>query len=209
MIARGPHDPGFVLHLDQDYGSVALVDLADVFQQSGEGRAVGLEGGGPVRRERIRRFSVCIHRLRKTGRVRLDPFGQIRGLVALPSAEPKHDSPQAVRSNVPDDPIECGEFELALFGLDQLPWDWKLDRVGVVRLEAGQHLGHFIRDEDAVVNLSSQDEKGLPIDQEGVLACVLDQLRNWFALCECARSGGSQDQRERGESQRQVNLPFF
>ncbi len=199
MIARGSHDAGFVLHLDKDHGPILLVDFPDMLHQGCEGLAVGLQGRCPMRRKRIRRLSVPIQRLWESRGVGRDPVGEVGGLVALPRAEPEHNGPESVRANVADDPVDRREVELALLGLDQLPWNWKLDGVRVVRLEAGQHLGHFFRDEHTVVDLSPQHKERLAIDQQAVPGALLDQLWNWPALRERKGSGSGQDQRQRGE----------
>ena len=99
-----------------------------------------------------------------------------------------------MRANVADDLVDGSEFKLTLLGFDELPRDWELDGVGVVRLEAGQHLGHFLGDEDTVVDLSPEHQKRPSIDQEGVLGAFLDQLRNGLGLRERDGSGGGQDE---------------
>jgi hypothetical protein len=89
--------------------------------------------------------------------------------------------------------IERGEFKLPLFGFDELPGDWELDGVGVVRLEAGQHLGHFIGDKDSVIGMTPEHEKGLAIGQEPEFGAFLDQLRDWLGLRERGGNGSGED----------------
>ena len=160
-------------------------------------RAVGLQGGLPVRGKHAYGFAARIDDAREPGGIRFHPRRRVVHRPVLPGAEPQRDGAQVLLAQAAHDLVEAAEVELALHRFDGVPVDRELDGVGVQGFELGPRAPHAVREGRGVIDLAAEDDERLAIHQQLVHAAGgLYDLRNRFIL----RHGQRQDGRQHEQS---------
>ena len=97
----------------------------------------------------------------------------------LPGAEPKEDEAQIVGAGSLYQGIDIREVELARLGFELFPVDRRFESIGVQRGHRFPHLRKLAGPGAGVMNLSSEDEVGTPVDEQGMASGFVDQTRRF------------------------------
>jgi hypothetical protein len=120
----------------------------------------------------------------------------------FPGAEPKKYEMEMVFPCALDERVDIGEIEFALLRLELFPIDGSFDGVGVEGGQAVPNLRQFGRPGGRIVDLPSEDEKGLAVDEEGPATVFLDEPGR-FGGGEKGRGkkGGEKQRHEKAETE--------
>lgn len=159
--------------------------------ESHEGGFVGFEVVARVGGENVCRLTVVADHARVALGIGLDPLGGVVHLAVLPCAKPEENEAQVMLACAVDEGVYVGEVEVALRGLELFPVDGGFEGVGM-------QVGHGLKDLRQlawpcarIVDLAAEHEEGFAIDEEGVAAVLVDDLRRLLGVnCREGEAGG-------------------
>jgi hypothetical protein len=100
-------------------------------------------------------------------------------VAVLPCAEPQQHDVQVVRPRAGDNRIYVAVIEPSRLWFELLPIHRCLNRIGVKRLHGAPHLRQLAGPSAGVVNLASEDQERLALDQQRIPALILDNPRRF------------------------------
>ena len=111
--------------------------------------------------------------------VGFDPSRHVVHVAVFPGAEPQQDDMQVVIACAIHDGVNVGEVEFAGLWLELFPINGSLDGVGVQRSHRLPNLRQFAGPGAGVVNLTTENEERLAVNQQSVATILLHEPRRF------------------------------
>ena len=133
-------------------------------------------------REHVQTLAMFVNHSRILHRIGLDPVGNVMHSSVLPRAEPEQDEVHAVGARLLYQFIHNRKIEAAGPRLQLLPVDRCFDCVRMDGLNRRPNLGQHRRPGARVVDLRTQNEERLAIDQQRVAVVFFDEPWHFGAV---------------------------